>query len=38
LWWVHAIFLVIGLGLLYWEPMRLKLASRRSAALEVARG
>jgi lipopolysaccharide export system permease protein len=35
---VHAIFLVIGLGLLYWEPMRLKLASRRSAALEVARG
>jgi lipopolysaccharide export system permease protein len=38
LWWVHGIFLVIGLGLLYWEPLRLKLASRRSAALEVARG
>lgn len=37
LWWVHAIFLAIGLGLLYWEPMRLKLASRRSAR-EVARG
>ena len=37
LWWVHAIFLVIGLGLLYWEPLRLKMASRRSA-LEVARG
>jgi len=37
LWWVHAIFLAIGLGLLYWEPMRLKRASRRSA-LEVARG
>ncbi|PTU03885.1 LPS export ABC transporter permease LptF [Pseudomonas sp. HMWF031] len=37
LWWVHAIFLIIGLGLLYWEPLRLKMASRRSA-LEVARG
>jgi lipopolysaccharide export system permease protein len=37
LWWVHAIFLAIGLGLLYWEPLQLKLASRRSA-LEVARG
>jgi len=37
LWWVHGIFLAIGLGLLYWEPLRLKLASRRSA-LEVARG
>ena len=37
LWWVHAIFLAIGLGLLYWEPLRLKMASRRSA-LEVARG
>ena len=37
LWWVHAIFLAIGLGLLYWETLQLKLASRRSA-LEVARG
>lgn len=37
LWWVHAIFLSIGFGLLYWEPLRLKLASRRSA-LEMARG
>jgi lipopolysaccharide export system permease protein len=37
LWWVHGLFLFIGLGLLYWEPMRLKMASRRSA-LEVARG
>ncbi|MNG41868.1 hypothetical protein D3C84_1313350 [compost metagenome] len=37
LWWVHGIFLSIGLGLLYWEPLRLKMASRRSA-LEVARG
>ena len=37
LWWVHAVFLVIGLGLLYWESLNLKMASRRSA-LEVARG
>ncbi|MFY0731547.1 LPS export ABC transporter permease LptF [Pseudomonas sp. NFX15] len=37
LWWVHGIFLAVGLGLLYWEPLRLKRASRRSA-LEVARG
>ena len=37
LWWVHGIFLAIGLGLLYWEPWRLKMASRRSV-LEVARG
>jgi lipopolysaccharide export system permease protein len=37
LWWVHGIFLVIGLGLLYWEPLQLKRASRRSAR-EVARG
>ncbi|MNF79394.1 hypothetical protein D3C84_616070 [compost metagenome] len=37
LWWVHGIFLAIGLGLLYWEPLRLKMASRRST-LEVARG
>ena len=37
LWWVHAIFLAVGLGLLYWESLSLKMASRRSA-LEVARG
>ncbi|KQN44017.1 LPS export ABC transporter permease LptF [Pseudomonas sp. Leaf48] len=37
LWWVHGIFLAIGLGLLYWETLCLKLASRRSAR-EVARG
>ncbi|MCW8277000.1 LPS export ABC transporter permease LptF [Pseudomonas sp. PCH199] len=37
LWWVHGIFLAIGLGLLYWEPLRLKWASRRSA-LEVTHG
>ncbi len=32
LWWVHGLFLAIGLGLLYWEPLRLRLAARRSAA------
>ncbi|EKN43699.1 MULTISPECIES: LPS export ABC transporter permease LptF [Pseudomonas syringae group] len=37
MWWVHGLFLLIGLGLFYWEPMRLKMASRRSVA-EVARG
>ena len=37
LWWVHGLFLIIGLGLMYWEPLRLKLASRRSAE-EMARG
>ncbi|MNV99860.1 Lipopolysaccharide export system permease protein LptF [compost metagenome] len=35
LWWVHGIFLLIGLVLLYWEPLRLKWASRRAGA-EVA--
>ncbi|AZE87793.1 MULTISPECIES: LPS export ABC transporter permease LptF [Pseudomonas fluorescens group] len=37
LWWVHGIFLVIGLGLLYWEPIRLKMKSRRGLK-ELARG
>ena len=37
LWWVHGIFLVIGLGLLYWEPIRLKMKSRRGQK-EMARG
>ncbi|SDS04052.1 lipopolysaccharide export system permease protein [Pseudomonas asplenii] len=37
LWWVHVLFLAIGLGLLYWEPLRLKLASRRDMK-EMARG
>ncbi|MDF2642489.1 MAG: hypothetical protein K0R45_1761 [Pseudomonas sp.] len=37
MWWVHGLFLLIGLGLLYWEPLRLKMASRRSVS-EVARG
>jgi lipopolysaccharide export system permease protein len=31
LWWVHAIFLLIGLGLMYWEPWKLRRASRRAA-------
>ena len=35
MWWVHGLFLLIGLGLLYWEPMRLKRAARRA---EVAHG
>jgi len=37
MWWVHGLFLAIGLGLLYWEPLRLKLASRRTVK-EMARG
>lgn len=37
LWWVHGLFVLIGLLLLYWEPLRLSFAARR-AALEVARG
>ena len=35
MWWVHGLFLLIGLGLMYWEPLRLKMAARRA---EVARG
>lgn len=30
LWWIHGIFLGIGLLLLYWEPLRLKLAAQRA--------
>ena len=37
LWWVHLLFLLIGLGLMYWEPLRLKLAGRRGEK-EMARG
>jgi lipopolysaccharide export system permease protein len=37
LWWVHGLFLLIGLTLLYWEPLRLKLAGRRMAR-ELAHG
>lgn len=36
MWWVHGIFLTIGLLLLYWERLSLWRASRR--ALEVAHG
>ena len=34
LWWVHGIFLAIGLLLLYWESLKLRFARRR-AAVEV---
>jgi len=37
LWWVHGLFVLIGLLLLYWEPLRLRWAARR-VAQEVARG
>ncbi|RMU24317.1 Membrane protein [Pseudomonas avellanae] len=37
MWWVHGIYLGIGLVLFYWEPLRLKMASRRSVT-EVTRG
>jgi lipopolysaccharide export system permease protein len=30
LWWVHALFLLIGAALFLWQPMKLKLASRRA--------
>ncbi|WP_278959169.1 LPS export ABC transporter permease LptF [Aquipseudomonas alcaligenes] len=30
LWWVHALFLLIGAVLFLWQPMKLKLASRRA--------
>ncbi|MBD9485140.1 LPS export ABC transporter permease LptF [Pseudomonas sp. PDM14] len=30
LWWVHGLFLLIGLGLFFWTPLQLKLASRRA--------
>jgi len=32
LWGVHLLFLLIGLALLYWEPLRLKMVSRRENA------
>ena len=31
IWWVHVLFLAIGLGLMYWEPLKLRRASRRAA-------
>ena len=30
LWWVHVLFLLIGLVLFFWTPLQLKLASRRA--------
>lgn len=30
LWWVHLLFLLIGAVLFLWQPMKLKLASRRA--------
>jgi lipopolysaccharide export system permease protein len=38
LWWVHGIFLAIGVLLLYWEQLSLWWAGRRAAAVEVAHG
>jgi lipopolysaccharide export system permease protein len=38
LWWVHGIFLAIGLLLLYWERLSLWWASRRAPVSEVAHG
>jgi lipopolysaccharide export system permease protein len=32
LWGVHLLFLLIGLALLYWEPLRLRMVSRRENA------
>ncbi|EWC42865.1 LPS export ABC transporter permease LptF [Pseudomonas stutzeri] len=37
LWWVHGLFLAIGLLLLFWEPIRLRMTKRR-VQREVARG
>lgn len=38
LWWVHGIFLAIGLLLLYWERLSLWWARRRAPVSEVAHG
>ena len=38
LWWVHGVFLAIGVLLLYWEQLNLWWAGRRAAAVEVAHG
>lgn len=32
LWWVHGLFLAIGIGLMGWQPLRLSQAQRRSRA------
>lgn len=38
LWWVHGVFLSIGLLLLYWERLSLWWARRRAVSAEVAHG
>jgi lipopolysaccharide export system permease protein len=37
LWWVHALFLAIGLLMLFWEPIRLRM-NRRRMQREMAHG
>jgi len=37
LWWVHGLFLAIGLLMLFWEPIRLRMSKRRMQR-EVAHG
>ncbi|WP_263223708.1 LPS export ABC transporter permease LptF [Pseudomonas alabamensis] len=34
MWWVHGVFLLIGLALLYWEPLKLKRAARRAGVAQ----
>jgi lipopolysaccharide export system permease protein len=34
LWWVHAIFLAIGLLLAFWEPLSLKWAASRARSVK----
>lgn len=34
LWWVHLIFLAIGLLLVYWEPLSLKWAASRARSVQ----
>ncbi len=36
LWWVHLLFLAIGLGLMYWEPLRRRQAARRAQGVSHA--
>lgn len=38
LWWVHGVFLLVGLSLLYWEPLRLRWASWRQSGRGIAHG
>jgi lipopolysaccharide export system permease protein len=32
LWWVHGIFLLLALSMLYWEQLRLKWSARRAVS------